>query len=210
MSTASRQSSIPATPPPAPVNGASQKTITWEAFQRRYLSREDGYKYEWVGGMVEKTRRTMDRTQLYLLRNLADFFISLKIKGKVKGQLISEPDLFFLANHRRPDICWLTDEQIDKLADPNAYEVPAFIIEVISSNDQINKVKQKMVNYREAGVKVVWHVFPQLRQVDVYSGDRLGNMTVSDGDQLCSASPVLTDFKLPASAIFQQPANTKK
>ncbi len=117
---------------------------------------------------------------------------------------MSEPDLFFLENHRRPDIAWLTTEQIYRLADPEAYEVPGFIIEVISKNDQLNAVKGKMVNYRDAGVQVVWHVLTNFEQVDVYTGPNLEVMTVCSGEKICSASPALPGFELPASAIFQK------
>jgi Uma2 family endonuclease len=187
-----------------PANGSARKPISWEAFQRRYLDREDSYKYEWVNGTVEKTKRTMNKEQLYMLRNFQKLFRQLINEGKVHGELISEPDLFYRTDHRRPDICWLTDEQIDALANPETNEVPAFIIEVISTNDQIKKVKEKMLNYRDAGVQVVWHVFPQLKQVDVYSGKNLSQMIVCSGDDLCSAAPVLPDFVIPVSAVFSR------
>ena len=121
-----------------------QKAILWKDFKNKYLQREDGYKYEWVDGKVEKTKRSMDKSQLYLLFNLQKLFRKFLIQGVVDGDLISEPDLFFLTNHRRPDIAWLTVNQIYNLADPAAYEVPAFVIEVISTNDQMNKMKEKM------------------------------------------------------------------
>lgn len=181
------------------------KPITWEAFQRKYLTREDGFKYEWVGGFVEKTPRSMDKSQLYILRNLQQFFRQLLNESKVYGELISEPDLFFLANHRRPDVCWLTDEQIDALANPDAYEIPAFIIEVISSNDQITKVKKKMLNYRDAGVQVVWHIYPNVRQVEVHAGKHLDRITVLEGDQVCSAAPVLPAFEMTVNQILYLP-----
>jgi Uma2 family endonuclease len=191
-------------PVPTPTLKQAPKPITWEAFQKKYLDREDAYKYEWVNGLVEKTKRSMDKTQLYILRALQDFFIDLKIQKKASGHLISEPDLFFLLNHRRPDIAWLTDAQIDRLA-YDSKDVPAFIIEVISSNDQINKVQKKMLNYRESGVQVVWHVFPTLGLVHVYSGENLDAMQVRSGDQLCSAAPVLPDFAISVSDILKKP-----
>jgi Uma2 family endonuclease len=141
-----------------------------------------------------------------MLENLLDLFEKLRKEGKVTGRLVTEPDLFFLNNHRRPDVAWLTKNQIYALANPESYEVPAFVIEVISTNDQnFNKVKKKMVNYRDASVRVVWHVFPNLRQVDVYAGEHLDQMTVCDGDKICSADPVLPGFAIPASAIFYLP-----
>ncbi len=180
------------------------KPISWEEFQKKYLSREDSFKYEWVNGQVIKTKRGMDKTQVYIQFNFLGFFRQLFNEGKVVGELIAEPDLFFLQNHRRPDIVWLTKEQAYNLAEPTSYEVPALVIEVISGNDQMNNVKEKMVNYRDAGVQVVWQVFPKLRQVDVYSGVNLSQMTVCFGDDICDASPVLPHFKMPISAIFKK------
>ncbi|AEE53653.1 Uma2 family endonuclease [Haliscomenobacter hydrossis] len=181
------------------------KPISWTHFQRRYLSREDQYKYEWVNGKVVKSIKGMDKSQLYILHNLQAFFRRLQNEGKIEGDLISEPDLFFLTNHRRPDIAWLTQQQIYALAEPDAYEVPRFVIEVVSTNDHINKVKAKMINYGEAGVEVVWQIFPGHRQVDVYTGSFLHQMTVCRGDDACSAAPVLPDFKLTVNEIFYKP-----
>ena len=57
---------------------AEQKTITvkhkprpisWETFKKVYLEREDGFKYEWVDGYVEKTSRTMDKKQFFISVN---------------------------------------------------------------------------------------------------------------------------------------------
>jgi Uma2 family endonuclease len=181
------------------------KPISWVAFQRKYLTREDQYKYEWVDGAVVKTIRGMDKSQLYIQFNLQEFFRNLKNQKNTSGELIAEPDLFFLTNHRRPDIAWLTEQQIYALADPTAYEVPRFVIEVVSTNDNINKVKAKMINYGDAGVEVVWQIFPAHRQVDVYTGPLLHHMTVCKGADVCSAAPALPDFQLTVDAIFYKP-----
>lgn len=186
-----------------------EKKITWETFQQEYLSREDGYKYEWLDGIVEKSPVTMDKTQLYILRNLQEFFTGLKFEGKVSGQLMAEADLFFLNNHRRPDICWLTDEQIDRLAE-GEYEVPAFVMEIISGNDVMNRVFHKMQDYRAAGVQVVWHILPQLQEVHVYAGDNLGTMTVCSGEMNCSAEPALPEFQLAIDGLFAKSSRKSK
>ena len=147
----------------------------------------------------------MDKTQLYILRTLTNLVLDLKMKGKVKGNFISEPDLFFLENHRRPDVCWLTDAQIDRLTYNNG-EVPDFIIEVVSTNDQMNKVHKKMRNYEKAGVKIVWHIFPLLDEVHIYGGDHLDSMTVCRDEKICSAAPVLPDFAISVRDLLKKPA----
>ncbi len=189
--------SLHAMPPKPP------KLISWEDFGRRYLSREDGYKYEWLNGTVEKSR-SMDYTQFFIVKNLMDFFIQLKTSKNLNGHLIPEGDIFFGENHRRPDVAYLTDEQIAHTA-YGKNQVPGFVIEVISKKDQMDLVHKKMDDYRNAGVKVVWHIFPAREQVHVYHGKNLSQMLVCMDDTLCSAAPVMADFAMTASAIFQKP-----
>ena len=175
------------------------KKISWEEFQRKYLSREDRYKYEWVNGQIEKTPRTMDKTQLYILDNLIEFLFKLKMAKPIDGNLIAEGDTFFAGNHRRPDIAYYTKAQI-QAGRRNEDVHPDFVIEVISKNDQAEKLVEKMDNYWAAGVKVIWQIYPQKQQVHVYHGKQ---MTVCTGDDLCSAEPVVEGFVLAAKDIFK-------
>ncbi|MEK7255740.1 MAG: Uma2 family endonuclease [Bacteroidota bacterium] len=181
-----------------------ERRISWEEFQRQYLTREDEYTYEWLDGVVEKTKRTMDWTQFIILRNLQAFFRRLIFEGKAHGELISEGDTFFLSHHRRPDIAWFSEEQIDKTVQ-GIKPLPRFVIEVISTHDKAIKVAKKMQDYRAAGVEVVWKIFPDTEEVEVCSGDQLKEIKVCFGEDLCSAAPVLPAFVLPANDIFKKP-----
>jgi len=181
------------------------RLIKWSEFDKRYLSREDGYKYEWINGRVEKTAYTMNPTQLYIQRNLTGLFRSFLNSEKIHGELLAEPDLFFFPEvHRRPDLAWLTNAQIDHLANDGVIEIPAFIIEVISTRDAAQKIVDKMRHYRTAGVQVVWLIYPTQQEVHVYSGHNLESMTVCMGEKICSADPVLPAFSFPVSEIFKK------
>lgn len=178
----------------------SPKKISWEEFQRKYLSREDQYKYEWVNGLIEKTPRTMDKTQLYILTNLIRFLYSLKASyPKIDGDLVAEGDTFFAGNHRRPDIAYYTEAQI-QAARNNEDVHPDFVIEVISKNDQAEKLVKRMGDYWAAGVRVIWQIYPENKQIHVYHGK---HMTVCSGDDLCSAEPVVPGFVLPVHEVFK-------
>ena len=177
--------------------------ISWEAFQRRYLSREDAYKYEWLNGIVEKTKLTLDYTQFYIAQNLYNYFESLRFKNKIDGLLIIKGDVHFLKNHRRPDIAFFTSQQIEDAAD-GINPVPKFVIEIISNTDAINRVNKKLQDYRAANVEVVWHIFPQSQEVHIYGGDNLDTVHIKRGDMICSANPTLSDFNMPVSDIFKR------
>ncbi len=176
-----------------------EKRIPWEKFQEEYLTREDEYKYEWLDGVVEKTKRNMDYSQLSILGNLLDFFFRLKSEGKVDGQLIAEGDMFFLKRHRRPDISYLTQAQMEETK-AGGQPMPEFVIEVISNNDMIKKVHEKMEDYRNAGVPVVWHIFPDLKEVHIYHGKE---MKIYKGKEVCSAAPVMPDFEMEVGEVFK-------
>ena len=175
------------------------KPITWEHFKNRYLSREDEFTYEWVNGYVEKTKRTMDYTQFYIVRNLMNFFIKLTKEKNINGLLTNEIDTNFLGIHRRPDMCFLTNEQIDA-ARLNTPPVPKFVIEIISKNDKAKKLQGKMVDYLRADVLVIWQIYPDLQVVHVYNGNK---MTLLMNDDLCSAAPVLPEFVISVNDIFK-------
>ena len=107
--------------------------------------------------------------------------------------------MFFAGNHRKPDIAYFTDEQIDA-ARYNEDIHPDFVIEMISKNDQLERVAEKMENYRKAEVAVVWHVFPTRNEVHVYRGKQ---MSVCTGEDLCSAEPVIPGFVISVNEIFR-------
>lgn len=180
------------------------RRISWEAFEKKYLIREDAYKYEWVDGMVEKTKRAMDFKQFIIYANLNACLESIREKGKnPDGIFIQEGDIFFAANHRRPDIAWFTNEQIARTAH-GENQVPRFVIEVISNKDQMNLVHKKMQDYRAANVETVWHVVPHIEEVHVYGGVQLKRMTVCKGDDICSADSVIEGFEISALAVFHK------
>ncbi len=182
---------------------AEPKRITWEEFERRYLSREDKFKYEWVNGLVEKTERTMNQYQFFIWTNLHRFFEDLRRAGKISGDISTEVDTFFLPKvHRRPDIVWFSDEQLVRMA-KGENQVPEFVIEVVSNRDNVKKLTLKMRNYRDAGVKVVWQIHPDTEEVIVSHGKNSVTYTI---DETCSAAPVLPAFAMKVSDIFKKPA----
>ena len=176
------------------------KRISWEAFKADYLEREDGFKYEWVNGTVEKTPRSMNRKQFYIVINLVRYFEQLYAKGKVTGSLVPEGDTFFGENHSRPDVAYYTDEQIESAADDDVAE-PQFIIEIISTTDEMNRVHRKMKDYRASEIPVIWHILPELHEVHVFHGRK---SEIFIGDEICSAAPVLPKFQMSVNAIFKR------
>ena len=100
---------------------------------------------------------------------------------------------------RRPDIAYLTKEQI--LATKQGEdEIPEFVIEVISGNDKANKVEEKAIEYFKSGIKVLWLIYPDNQTVQIYTS--LKQAQICTDDDICSAKPVLEDFEIRVNEIF--------
>ncbi len=176
--------------------------VSWEDFEENYLTREDLFKYEWSDGRVIKTPRTMGQYQYFIVINLMKRFNQLMAEGKVSGHLLSEIDTKFLPkHHRRPDMAWFTDEQAARMA-YRQNQVPRFVIEIISDNDKADDLLDKLEDYENAQVEVIWLISPALKQVRVINGS---SQAACIGEAICSAAPVLPNFKISANDLFKKP-----
>ena len=143
MSTATATILSPAATPFAKQSPATIKALTLDAYFKKYREMEDGFKYELVGGAVEKTPRTMTPAQTFILNNLMRRFLTTKAYEKggnlfVEVEMLTKPDQI-----RKPDICYRSAKQI---ADGD-FSPSEFVVEVISPNDKIEKVKDKLREY---------------------------------------------------------------
>ena len=173
--------------------------MTLEKFWVKYADRADGFKYEFDNGLVEKTPYTMKPEQAYILKNLRRAF-ALTEAYNLGGELYEELEIETLPEKgRRPDIAFLTNEQIER---GDNSTLPTFIVEIISSTDNINRVNDKVLEYFQVGVKVLWHIFPQQEMVYVFTSPE--HITVCRGETLCSAEPVVEGFTISANDIFKR------
>ncbi len=182
---------------PSPI----KKKISLEKFLEKYSNREDPFKYEWNEGIVEKTDRTMNRNQFAIYRKLLKLFYKTVFFAQ-DGILMSEVDMYLptINRTRRADIAILAGGQVDDSASGEATDC-SFVIEIISKNDQINEVEEKIIEYFENGVQVVWVIFPKIKKVEVYTS--IEDVKICFGDTVCSAMPVMADFNISAKDIFE-------
>jgi Uma2 family endonuclease len=178
--------------------------ISTEAFYRKYGQREDGFKYELVNGRIEKFKKTMNDSQLFISTNLHRFFFSLWANGKVQGVFQAEKDNELWKDHVRiPDMCYLNEQQLVE-AYEGKHPVAEFVVEVVSPTDKAYKYSEKIEDYFKAGVKVVWMIYPNTKQVQVHLHNST-NVTYCKGEMICSAAPVLPEFAISVNDIFKKP-----
>jgi len=174
------------------------RRISKEQFLRDYSDKEDGYKYEWNNGIVEKTK-AMNQQQSKLFFLLSRLFLQTAA-FKNGGGLISETDMDTTeVQLRRPDIAFYSGEQISRMK-PGENQVAPWLAEVISPTDNADKINEKLEEYFRAGVQVVWHIFPASKKVDVYTS--LDDVTICRGKTVCSGAPAIPDFEIKAGELF--------
>jgi Uma2 family endonuclease len=172
--------------------------ITKEQFLRRYANREDGFKYEWNNGTIEKTK-AMNQLQATIQGVILRFFINTKT-FQDGGLYTPETDMDTSPIQlRRPDVAIYTSEQVTKMkAGDN--QVAPWVAEIISPTDRADAINSKLYEYFKAGVKIVWHIYPQSKKVDVFTSPE--KVTICSGKTICSGAPAIPDLQIPAENLF--------
>jgi Uma2 family endonuclease len=78
---------------------------------------------------------------------------------------------------------------------------PDLAVEVVSPSNRRGAILKKIGEYREAGVLMVWVVYPKRRRVAVYRGDEDEPVVYREGDVL-EGFPELPGFRCPVSDLF--------
>lgn len=144
----------------------------------------------------------MSNSYPHILKNLKIHLETSILDGKIFDKFMPEPSSFFTKNQSCKNVFWLSAQQIFRASTIQRFQAPTFVVKIIGDKERFGRNREKMKNYREAGVQVVWQIFPKMQEVDVYFGQNLENMTTCSGQKLCSAAPALPDFLMPAEEIF--------
>ncbi len=78
--------------------------------------------------------------------------------------------------------------------------VPTLVVEILSPNDTVEEINDKVDEYLAAGVPLVWLVDPHHRTVEVHRPD--GEPELFNVRQEISAEPHLPGFRVPVAQIF--------
>jgi len=117
------------------------------------------------------------------------------------GQRQRRPDVAFVAYDRLPDPIFSTD-------DPPAWDVvPNLAVEVISPSNTAVEIVEKIQEYLDAGVQLVWVIYPGQRRVHVYEPPATSRVLL-ERDEL-DGGIVLPGFRLGVAALFEALAKPK-
>ncbi len=170
---------------------------------------DDGYRYEVVEGvLVRMAGSGFDATTLGLelgadLRN----YVRPRRLGRVTGAdgVYKFPGA---ETGLLPDVGFVEAAKVELIADrrrPIPF-APDLAIEIASPDQKADDMAAKARTYLDGGTRLVWVVWPDWRQVDVWhAGRSVGPAAVLTVDDTLDGEDVVPGFAHPVAAVFADP-----
>jgi len=129
------------------------------------------------------------------------------VKPRRLGVVLGEAGLLRLAPGliRIPDVAFVSAEKFPGGRFPRASAwplAPDLAIEVLSPGNTAKEMTEKLHDYFTAGVRLVWYVNPQKRQVEVFTSAETSCVVAHD--QMLDGGEVLPGFELDLRELFAE------
>jgi Uma2 family endonuclease len=205
--------------------GATKTLLTAEQFDNYPFEEDKRYELD-EGELIEMTRPAYKHNRV--LKNLL-FELETYFRKNGLGEALLSENLYALsANTRRsPDVAVILGDRHEELKNAKVIPIiPEIAAEVLSPSERTapgalgateessrpaalcanlatetpRVIHRKLKQYFEAGVKEVWLIDPDSREVDVWRGATLPDRALVAGEALMS--PLLPGFELPLAELF--------
>jgi Uma2 family endonuclease len=169
-----------------------------------WLMEEDECRYELVEGeLIRRAPAGWEHGEIgvEITRRVGNYLAENRL-GKASGAdtgfiLARNPDVV-----RAPDLAYVRADRLPPKEQRRAFLelAPDLVVEIVSPSDSSSDVNDKVMQYLDLGVKLVWLVHPSTRSVNVYTHDRTARI-LSEDDEL-NGGEVLPGFRLRIADIF--------
>lgn len=144
------------------------------------------------------------------------------ISSWIGGRLHTFVDVFLLTNNlgwalpqesgiaiwpgrnrvRKPDLTYVRVERLPggRLAEGWLTVVPDLVAEVVSPRDLAEDLEQKLAEHREAGIPLIWVIYPATRTAQILGANRQRTELGADG--VLDGEDILPGFSVPLADIF--------
>lgn len=165
---------------------------------------DDGNKYELVNG--ELVVGNSGAKHGYITSTLM-IVLGGYVRSQKLGVMLDSSTAFNMkaGNKRSPDISFVSKDRLQGLQElPNGFlqGAPDLAVEVLSPNNTVEEIHNKIVEYFENSAKLVWVVNPQEKYVLVYRSTE-PNRLLKSGDDL-DGEDVVPGFTFPVAELFQK------
>jgi Uma2 family endonuclease len=106
---------------------------------------------------------------------------------------------------RSPDAAWIGKDRWNALTQWQQQRFaplcPDFVVELCSSSDRIQDVREKMQEYIDNGTCLGWLIHPETRTVEIY--EPLEEVEILHDPRLVAGDPVLPGFVLDMKRVWE-------
>lgn len=179
---------------PAPGTATEKDVLRIHDREDRCCELVDGILVEKAVGYEESV---LAASLIILLGN----FVNARKLGVVSGEagmmklgvgLVRIPDVAFVSRRRLPR------GKVPRKPIPSL--VPNLAVEVLSESNTAREMEQKLVDYFDAGVELVWYVDPRKRTVTVFTSS--DERVVLKAAQMLTGGDVLPGFEVKVRELF--------
>lgn len=159
---------------------------------------------EWVGFEKDEYMAGEEdgSIETIIIHALADWALKHKTGRVYSGDtdfvLDGKPD--DIRKSRKPDVAFVKSSRV-KASKGYVYLAPDLAVEIISPTERPGAIREKLNEYLEYGVKQVWQVFPDNRQIVVNFPD--GSANTYGMDDTIFGGDLLPDFELAVATVFE-------
>ncbi len=177
---------------------AVKTLLTAEQFDNYPFEEDKRYELD-EGELIEMTKPAYrhNRVLIRLTAKVFNFFERSKL-----GEVLNSENLYALSPtiRRAPDLAIFLGDRSKELIDAKVIPIiPDIAAEVLSPSETPRTIHRKRKQYFDAGVKEVWLIHPEVREIEIWTGAGVSEV-LADGEVLTSR--LLPGFELLLKELF--------
>jgi Uma2 family endonuclease len=177
------------------------------------LRMPEGNHYELVNG--ELVEQNMSALACFVAGRVLEY-LQVFVRNARKGVVFPDGTTYLCFPHdpnrvRKPDVSFIRAEKYslkNLQEDGHITTVPDLVVEVVSPNDTIYELHERIEDFLKAGTDTAWVLNPLRQTVEIHRRQTQGTILSSGDDLLGEAS--LSGFRVPVAQLFALPDWLKK
>jgi Uma2 family endonuclease len=165
---------------------------------------DDGFRYELVRGELRRMSpaghqhgRLVINLTTPLDQHVRENALGVVYAAETGFKLASDPDVV-----RAPDVAFVRQERVDVVGDNEGFwpGAPDLAVEFVSPNDLYTDIEEKVIDWLDAGTRMVIIVNPRKRIVTIYRS--LTDIAILTDNDTLDGADVVPGWAMPVRALF--------